>query len=37
MVAFWDDIKNKVSDTTNSAINKANEIAEARHGNSFTL
>ena len=28
MVAFWDDIKNKVSDTTNSAITKANEIAE---------
>ena len=28
MVAFWDDIKNKVSDTTNSAISKANELAE---------
>jgi len=27
-MAFWDDIKNKVSDTANSAVNKANEIAE---------
>ncbi len=28
MAAFWDDLKNKVSDTTSNAINKANELAE---------
>lgn len=28
MAAFWEDIKTKVSDTTNSAINKANELTE---------
>jgi len=28
MAAFWDELKTKVSDTANSAVNKANELAE---------